>query len=260
MADKNNMNKNISDNFITKIWGPSYWFTLHCVSFSYPDEPTEDDKQKFKLYFENLILPCSYCQISYKHFIISEPTILNDNALKNKNSLTKWLYDIHNRVNKKLQVDYGISYEDVVKKYNNFRAVCDPLKEGCIMPLDKKQKCYQTALKKDCPLINLDIANCFRDYANKRNIDFFPERYVEIMKNKDCEEWDNRNKKCLDIIQKIRLSGVPVVEQEGDFVGLPTIDELTLISMLSTTLSKSEIIELTNRLDNKYYTIYKLKI
>ena len=67
------------------------------------------------------------------------------------------------------------------------------------------------------------------------------------MKNKECDEWAIRNKKCLEIIQKIRLSGQQV-EQEGEFKGLPTLDELTLISMLSTTLKKNELVELTKRL------------
>lgn len=236
-------------SMLTSIWGPAAWQYLHCVSFTYPNNPSEDEKRHFRELFESLqyTLPCSYCRKSYSNFIITEPTILV-NALDNRKTLTRWLYDIHNRVNQKLGVDYGITYDEVVKKYESYRATCDPTKEGCIMPINDKQKCFQNAMKKDCPLIKLSLANCFKEYAIKRGIEFNPEKYAEIMKNKECDEWALRNKKCLEIIQKIRLSGQSAVEQEGEFKGLPTLDELTLISMLSTTLRKNELIELTKRL------------
>ena len=193
----NDKDKILDDaSMITKIWGPAAWVYLHCVSFTYPNNPTFEEKKYFKEFYESIqhTLPCSYCRKSYSMFIKTEPTILNDDALQNKYTLTKWLYDIHNRVNQKLGVDYGISYDDVVQKYESFRATCDPTKEGCIMPINDKQKCYQNAMKKDCPLIKLSIANCFKDYAIKRGVDFNPEKYVSVMKNKNCNEWDIRNK------------------------------------------------------------------
>jgi len=259
MTDKKDDKKLDDASFITKIWGPACWTYIHIVSFSYPNNPTTNEKQYFKNFYESLqyTLPCSYCRKSYSEFIITEPTILA-NALDNKYTLTKWLYDVHNRVNQKLGVDYGITYDEVVKKYESFRATCDPTKEGCIMPNNDKQKCYQNAMKKDCPLIKLSLANCFKDYAIKRGIEFNPEKYAEIMKNKDCDEWAIRNKKCLEIIQKIRLSGQSAVEQEGEFKELPTLDELALISMLSTTLRKNELIELAKKLGYNIKYIYVL--
>ena len=233
MTDKN---LDTCANINPKIWGPSAWIFIHSISFTYPENPTDEEKQYFKQFYESVqyTLPCAGCRESYSQFIISEPTILA-NALDNRNTLTKWLYDIHNRVNQKLGVDYGVTYEDVVKKYESYRVTND------------KQKCYQNAMKKDCPIIKLSLANCFREYAIKRGLEFNPEKYADTMKNKECDEWAIRNKKCLEIIQKIRLSGQQV-EQEGEFKGLPTLDELTLISMLSTTLKKNELVELTKRL------------
>jgi hypothetical protein len=253
-------NKKLDDaSMLTKVWGPSAWIYLHSVSFTYPNNPTDKEKQHFKHFYESIkdTLPCSYCRKSYAEFIITEPTILN-NALDNRHTLTKWLYDIHNRVNQKLGVDYGITYDEVVQKYESFRATCDPLKEGCIMPIGDKQKCYHNAMKKDCPIIKLSIAKCFAEYAKKRNVEFNPEKYALYLENKLCDEWAIRNKKCLEIIQKIRLSGQSAVEEDGEFKGLPTIDELKLISMLSTTLCKNELIELTKRLGCDLRYIYVL--
>jgi hypothetical protein len=244
MTDNNEESK---ANIDPKIWGPGAWLMIHSVSFSYPDNPTDDDKKHYKQFYESIqyTLPCAGCRESYAKFIVTEPTILAD-ALDNKTTLTKWLYDVHNRVNEKLGVDYGITYEDVVKKYESYRVTNED-----------KQKCFKNAYKKDCPIIKLSLANCFRDYANKRNVEFNPEKYTEIMKNKDCDEWTIRNKKCEEIIKDIRLSG-KVVEQEGEFKGLPTINELKLISMLSSSLRKNELIELAGRLGNNIKHRYVL--
>jgi len=235
-------------NINPKIWGPSAWLFIHSISFTYPENPTNEEKNEYKNFYESLqhTLPCAGCRESYGQFIITEPTILA-NALNNRNTLTKWLYDVHNRVNQKLGVDYGITYDEIVKKYESYRVTND------------KQKCFENAMKKDCPIIKLNLANCFKKYAIKRNIDFNPEKYIEIMKNKECDEWAIRNKKCLEIIQKIRLSGKLAIEQEGEFKGLPTVNELLLISMLSTTLHKKELIELAKRLGYNVQYIYNLK-
>jgi hypothetical protein len=247
-------NKKLDDaSMLTSIWGPPAWQFLHCISFTYPNNPTNEEKLQFKHFFESVqyTLPCSYCRKSYSQFIITEPTILV-NALDNRKTLTQWLYNIHNRINQKLGVDYGITYDDVVQKYESFRATCDPLKEGCIMPINDKQKCFQNAIKKDCPIIKLKLAQCFQNYAKKRNIDFNPKKYADIMINKNCDEWVKRNKNCLDIIQKIRLSGKSSIEQEGEFKGMPTLDELYLISMLSSTLRKNELIILAKKLGYEF--------
>ena len=158
MTDKN---LDTCANINPKIWGPSAWIFIHSISFTYPENPTDEEKQYFKQFYESVqyTLPCAGCRESYSQFIISEPTILA-NALDNRNTLTKWLYDIHNRVNQKLGVDYGVTYEDVVKKYESYRVT------------DDKQKCYQNAMKKDCPIIKLSLANCFREYAIKRGLEF----------------------------------------------------------------------------------------
>ena len=64
-----------------RIWGPHTWFFLHTLTFSYPDQPGEDDKRKMYTFFTNLadILPCSVCKIHYKENIEKYPinTFLN---------------------------------------------------------------------------------------------------------------------------------------------------------------------------------------
>ena len=38
-------------NLITNIWGPHFWVTLHSISFSYPQNPSEKDKHDYMIFF-----------------------------------------------------------------------------------------------------------------------------------------------------------------------------------------------------------------
>src|SRR3989304_5503468 len=117
---------NSNSGMMTRIWGPGLWVGMHSISFGYPIKPSTEQKKQYKDFFTLVasVLPCGYCRESYKNFIETEPTILNDEVMLNRKSLTKWLYDLHNRVNDKLGVDYDLTYEDVAKRYESYRASC----------------------------------------------------------------------------------------------------------------------------------------
>jgi len=98
-----------------EIWGPHGWYFLHSITLAYPDNPTEDDKIYHKNFFESLknILPCDKCRNHYDQNLITYPI---ENHLENKESLFKWLVDVHNRVN----IDNGkreYNYDEVTKLY-----------------------------------------------------------------------------------------------------------------------------------------------
>ena len=45
---------NHSGGMLTSIWGNHMWNSLHCISFTYPEHPTDEDKQHYKTYFQTL--------------------------------------------------------------------------------------------------------------------------------------------------------------------------------------------------------------
>lgn len=111
----------------TQFWGPS-WVLLHCITFNYPESPTDSDKMKVKLFFDLLadLLPCKYCRESYKKFIIKLPI---DDYLDSRKKLTKWLYKIHNMVNDKLRRQGVLksknpTYKEIVELYESQRSIC----------------------------------------------------------------------------------------------------------------------------------------
>ena len=80
------------------IWGPHLWFSLHTISFNYPLNPTQEERNNFKNFFLNLqeVIPCSICKKNYIRHLKEHPI---DNFLNNKKSLVYWVIDMHNMVN-----------------------------------------------------------------------------------------------------------------------------------------------------------------
>lgn len=265
------MSGDINNNgLLPKIWGPHMWVALHSITFNYPTHPTDDDKKIYKAFFQTLgfVLPCSYCASSYKNFISHGLTQLTDDVLENRDSLTKWLYYVHEAVNKKLGVDYGVSYDNVVERYESYRAACDHQQDNklikrCDTTVDKKTLSFNIAHIKDCPVIPVKIAKKFIKYAKMRGLEdteFYIINNLESISNNSV--WKRRNQECEEIINKMRLKGINSIDTtEGWWKGLPTIDELRLIMRLSSNLTKNQLLALITKLPGcqcNFEKIYKL--
>jgi len=238
------LNDNKNNGLITKIWGEHMWESVHCVSFGYPVEPTNEQKEQYKIFFTYLqyVLPCRYCRESYGEFITKEDDImLKDEDLKNRESLTKWTYRLHNRVNKKLGLDYNLTYEDVVKKYESYRAKCMPNEKGCNMPLDLKANSYTMSKIHHAPVITKQRYFGFKKYAQIRGI-IFDDRILGLFEiDRYDKAWILRDQKCRNLLNNMRLKGIPVVEKDGIYKNLPTIGELKLISLLCSDICCEEL-------------------
>jgi len=105
----------MKNNLLPEVWGPSGWRFMHYVALGFPDEPTERDRMSYKRFYESLVdvLPCQGCANHYKENIANVPI---DDHLKDRDSLLRWTFDIHNEVNK-LKGKPILSYEDALKLY-----------------------------------------------------------------------------------------------------------------------------------------------
>ena len=86
------------------LWGSSVWSTIHYVALGYPNNPSTQDEQNYKNFYENLgkVLPCDECSTHYqKNF--KESSI--DKHLDSKENLFIWTVNLHNTVNKMLNKD-----------------------------------------------------------------------------------------------------------------------------------------------------------
>ena len=153
-----NKHYNAGDGMVTSIWGPPLWHFLHTMSFNYPLHPTEDDKKHYMDFIFNLqyVLPCKYCRINLNTNLKQLPLRLCD--MKNRESFSRYIYDLHELVNKLLNKKSNLTYNDVRERYEHFRSRCtnDQYKlfkmkknlthrkreKGCTEPLyGKKSKC-----------------------------------------------------------------------------------------------------------------------
>ena len=99
----------------SQIWGPYFWFTLHTITLAYPEKPTYIDRRHFHDFFLSLqhILPCQLCREHYKQHLQEYPVSAH---LDSKESLVKWCFFLHNKVNFSLGKP-NFSYEEFREKY-----------------------------------------------------------------------------------------------------------------------------------------------
>lgn len=165
------------DGMLTSVWGPPLWHFLHTMSFNYPVKPTEKQKQAYKTFVLQLkrILPCRYCRENLKKNLKTLP--LTNKDLKNRAAFSRWMYNLHEVVNKMLHKKSGLKYCDVRERYEHFRSRCTltaqgakKLKKlqkktkkakesGCVEPLyGKKSKCVLQIIPKEkkCKTLKID--------------------------------------------------------------------------------------------------------
>lgn len=241
-----NQDDDIGNGLLPKIWGPPTWKSLHSITFAYPNNPTKEDKKHYRIFFEMLayVLPCKSCRMSYAEFIKTDETKITNEVFKNRRNLTKWLYDVHERVNKKIGVSYNITYEDLVETYESFKAKCSKQNDKCIASSNKAEtNAFINEYKVDCNVIPYSVAKCFVDYGKKRGVTDFDDidKYENIDLIKKTELWNKRNNECYAIIRYMRENSIGSIEDEGPYKGLPTIEELKLISRISSNLHFNEL-------------------
>lgn len=221
-----------SEGLFTLIWGPIQWEALHNITFNYPYNPTDEIKKQYYDYFLSLsnVLPCCTCRTNFKKHISSGETMLTYEHLKNRDTLTKWLYDFHKAVCKRLGYEYDLSYERMCKRYNSFIAKCELTKE-------QKQEAFQNFYNKEAPILKYEVLLCFSQYAKERGINNYDENIVKYFyTDRDSKEWEKRNEDCQNIIKHMRINGICGIEKEGEYKNMPSIEELKLMSYASTTI------------------------
>lgn len=115
---------NSGDGMLTKVWGPAMWHYLHTMSFNYPVKPTSEQKKHYRDFVVNLknVLPCKYCRMNLTNNFKKKP--LNLCHMKNRETFSRYIYELHELVNKMLGKNSGLSYCDVRERYEHFRARC----------------------------------------------------------------------------------------------------------------------------------------
>ena len=105
------------------VWGPHYWFFLHTISICYPLRPNSITKKKYYEFIQNIPMFIPIESIStYFSKLLDEYPI--SPYLDNRESLIRWVWFIHNKINEKLEKpqislnDFYINYYEAYKPKN----------------------------------------------------------------------------------------------------------------------------------------------
>ena len=143
------------DGMLTTVWGPSMWHYLHTMSFNYPVKPTPLDKKHYKDFMLNLqyVLPCKYCRQNLTNNYKVYPLKASDMA--NRESFSRYVYHLHEMVNKLLKKKSGLSYCDVRERYEHFRSRCTDEKPKVFdVNAEKKALAENDKIKNELALAN----------------------------------------------------------------------------------------------------------
>ena len=172
-----------NDGMLVSVWGPSAWHVLHTMSFNYPIHPTEEDKKHYKEYVLNLqyVLPCGKCRKNLVKNFKKLPLTMED--MENRNKFSKYIYNLHELINKMLHKKSNLSFDQVRERYEHFRARCIKnitkkrvrfsnkvlnigstnkkikKEKGCVVPLyGEKSKCILQIVPQDteCETFQID--------------------------------------------------------------------------------------------------------
>jgi hypothetical protein len=155
------------DGFLTTVWGPPFWYSLHTISFNYPVKPTLKEKKQYRNYILSLqnVLPCGACRKNLKTNLKHLPLTMNH--MESRDSFSRYIYNLHELVNRMLKKKSNLSYCDVRERYEHFRARCideapkvfkysdiktkkNNKEKGCTEPLyGKKSRCILNIVPQD---------------------------------------------------------------------------------------------------------------
>jgi hypothetical protein len=106
------------DPLSVNVWGPHAWSFLHACTFAYDEQPSRTQQAAATQFFNNVgrMLPCKKCGKHYNEHLARDPV---ENHVSSKKSLTRWLVDLHNSVNRSCGKKC-ISYEKVCRYYDDW--------------------------------------------------------------------------------------------------------------------------------------------
>jgi Erv1 / Alr family len=110
-----------------KHWGREGWRFIHWVALTYPNNPSDKDKQNYLKFFESLqdVLPCGICADHFRENMEKIPIRMDSNR-----ELFNWTVDMHNIVNvqtNKKILTYNQAFGEVIRQN---KKISDDLLKG----------------------------------------------------------------------------------------------------------------------------------
>ena len=113
----------------TEVWGPKAWGFLHAIAFSYPADPTPNEKESVYNLICSLeqLLPCKRCRKHYAEYMKGTSQGISSSTsdhLSSGNKLSRWLVELHNHINVRLNKPI-VEFDKVALLYSG-DYICPP--------------------------------------------------------------------------------------------------------------------------------------
>ena len=201
----------MNENINPVLWGSTIWKTIFFTVSTYPNNPTSLDVTAIQYFFTSLksLLPCESCRQSYSSFILQPDTNINNpTVFASKNNLITFVYNLRNKVNNKIGLEYGITVKYFKLKLENM--IC----------IDGNNNEYLACSMIECPIIphHLEEKILKFIYKHKKLIKNYSESYTSQLitslkqylnsptfnlKHHSFKSFVERNKACREIINKL---------------------------------------------------------
>jgi len=112
---------NSNNGMMKFVWGPLLWDYLHMISFNYPINPENKQKKEYINFMYTLgnTLPCKTCRENYKKNLKELKFSMKD--MQSRETFSKFIWSLHDYVNKQLNKPKSPSYNYVKYAYEHFR-------------------------------------------------------------------------------------------------------------------------------------------
>ncbi len=200
----------MNNNIKPFLWGPNFWAAIFNFTAVYPENADSKIIESTRNYFLSLklLLPCESCRSSFSVFITQSDTNINDDDnFSTRNGLISFVYNLRNKVNGKVELEYYMNQNYFKKKLNKMICISGNKVDGYVNTLQeapfipkKLQDNVLAYLKKNS---NYKIDETIKIIKASKNFMDNPDFSVG---NKNFKLFYKRNASCREIIKKIHLN------------------------------------------------------
>ena len=110
----------MATDYDPKVWGPHYWFVLQTIALTYPTHPNDVSKKKYYDFIQNLplMIPVDEIGNTFSQFLDRYPVTP---YLDSRQSFTKWMHFIHNKINSAIGVPEMTMEEAMTAYYEHYK-------------------------------------------------------------------------------------------------------------------------------------------
>ena len=202
----------MSDEYVRPyIFGPKIWGSISNFISTYPITATTEIMESAIMFFQSLknLMPCLACRKSYTNFILENDTDINNmyNFLS-RDHIINFVFNLRNKVNKKIGLEYGITLNYyklkleklVCSKTNNMSDIINNLQEAPLLPLTHIDKILKFVHENSHMIDNYNKNFTLSILKKMEN---FIENPIFDENNKEFNLFIKRNEICRKIISDI---------------------------------------------------------